>query len=213
MVGSLLYAAVSTRPDIAEAVGALAKFNACPTQTHLTTAKQVMRYLKGTKDLCLNFRKQGKPMVEYTDVDNASDADRHSKSGAVFINAGCSISWSSKRQSVVDLSTTESEYIALFDGVVECMRLRQLFSDIGTTQPNSTIIFVDNRSTAAITNSQKTSKRTKHIDAKNHYVREAIEAGDVCTEFRWPNDNIADIFMKPLPRDRFVKFKDILSLS
>ncbi|XP_067943062.1 uncharacterized protein [Watersipora subatra] len=157
MVGSLLYAAVPTRLDIAEAVGALAKFNACPTQTHLTAAKRVIRYLNGIKDLCLNFRKQGKPMVAYTDADYASDADRHSKSGAVFINAGCPISWSSKRQSVVALCYGIRIYIALFDGVVECMWLRQLFSDIGTTQLNSTIIFVDNQSAAAIANSQKTS--------------------------------------------------------
>ncbi|XP_067945011.1 uncharacterized protein [Watersipora subatra] len=102
MVGSLLYAAVSTRPEIAEAVGALAKFNACPTQTHLTAAKRVIRYLKGTKDLCLKFRKQGKPMVGYTDADYASDADQHSKSSAVFINAGCPISWSSKLKSPVN---------------------------------------------------------------------------------------------------------------
>ncbi|XP_067943164.1 uncharacterized protein [Watersipora subatra] len=95
MVGSLLYAAVSTRPNIAEAVGALAKFNACPTQTHLTAAKRVIRHLKGTKDLCLNFRKQGRPMVGYTYANNASDADRHSKSGAVFINTGCPINLSS----------------------------------------------------------------------------------------------------------------------
>ncbi|XP_067940001.1 uncharacterized protein [Watersipora subatra] len=75
MVGSLIYAALSTRPDIAEAVGTLAKFNACSTQTHLTAAKRVIHYLKGTHDLCLNFRKQGKPMVGYTDADYASDAD------------------------------------------------------------------------------------------------------------------------------------------
>jgi hypothetical protein len=213
IIGSLLYAAVSTRPDIAETVGVLSKFNSCPSQTHLTAAKRVLRYLKGTEDLGIVYRKQGKPLYGYTDADYASDDDRHSKSGTVFMHAGAPVSWYSKRQSIIALSTTEAEYIALFDGVVECVWLRQLLSDIGTTPSSATIIHVDNQSALAIANNGKTSKRTKHVDVKYHYTREAIERGDINTNYCNSELNMVDILTKPLPRDRFVSLRDMLGLA
>lgn len=152
-------------------------------------------------------------MIGYTDADYASDAHRHSKSGVVFINAGSSINWFSKRQSVIALSTTESEYISLFDGVVECVWLRQLLSDIGSKPSEATAIHIDNQSTAAIANNNKTSKRTKHIDVKYHYTREAIELGNVRTKFCSTVENVADIFTKPLPRDRFLTLREKLGMS
>jgi hypothetical protein len=215
IIGSLLYAAVSTRPDISEAVGVLAKFNSCPTSTHMTAAKRVLRYLKGTMHLGLVFAKKtnDKQMIGYTDADYASDADRHSKSGVVFMNTGGPISWSSKKQSTIALSTTESEYIALFEGVVECVWLRQLLSDIGHSNPHPTTINVDNQSAIAVANNRKTSKRTKHLDIKYHYIREKIDGNDVSTVYVPSDKNIADIFTKPLPRDRFVALRDMLGLG
>lgn len=212
IVGSLLYAAVSTRPDIAEAVGVLCKFNSCPTEIHMTAAKRVLRYLKGTMDLGLVFAKVGEPMVGYTDADYANDDDRHSKSGVVFINAGSPISWSSKRQSVIALSTAESEYIALFEGVVEGVWLHQLLSDIGSKLSDAMTICVDNQSAIAIANNNKTSKRTKHIDVKYHYIREAIDNEKVRTQFCPSAENIADIFTKPLPREKFVTLRAMLGM-
>lgn len=213
IIGSLLYAAVSTRPDIAETVGVLSKFNSYPSQTHLTAARRVLRYLKGTQDLGLVYRKQGKSLYGYTDADYASSADRHSKSGAVFIHAGGPVSWCSKRQSIIALSTAESEYIALFDGVVECVWLRQLLSDIGAPPSTATTIHVDNQSALAIANNGKTSKRTKHVDIKYHYTREAIEKGDIATQYCQSEENIADILTKSLPRERFISLRDMLGLA
>lgn len=107
MISSLLYAAVSTRPVISEAVGTLANFDSCPTDTHMTAANRVISYPKGTMELDLMFTKQSRPMIGYTDADYASDAVRNFKSGTVFINASSPISWCSRRQSVRAFSTTE----------------------------------------------------------------------------------------------------------
>ena len=114
MVGSLLYAAVATRPDIAQAVGAVSKYNSCPTETHLTAVKRIFRYLKGTIDLSLKFgRSASQTLMGFTDADWAGDRDdRHSTTGNLFMMSGGAISWLSRKQPVVALSTTEAEYIS-----------------------------------------------------------------------------------------------------
>jgi hypothetical protein len=102
MVGSLLYAAMATRPDIAQAVGAVSKFCAQPTEAHLTAVKRVLRYLSSTRDLALHYQKSEESLAGYSDADWAGDHDdRHSTSGNVFIFGGGAICWSSKKQAVV----------------------------------------------------------------------------------------------------------------
>ena len=115
MVGSLLYASIATRPDIAQAVGAVSKFNSCPTEAHLTAVKRIFRYLKGTINLGIKYeRSDDKHLVGFSDVDWAGDVDdRHFTTGNLFLMAGAAIDWFSKRQPVVALSTTEAEYVAL----------------------------------------------------------------------------------------------------
>jgi histone deacetylase 1/2 len=113
VIGSLLYVSTATRPDIAYSVGVLSKFNCSPTETHLTAAKRVLRYLNGTIDHGIIFSKSSdEPPVGYADANWAeNDENRHSTSGNVFIASNGPISWLSKRQSKVALSSTESEYI------------------------------------------------------------------------------------------------------
>ena len=99
MVGSLIYAAIATRPDIAQAVAALAKFNSSPTEAHLTAVKRVFRYLKGTIKLCLQYQASDTHVEGYSDADWASDSDdRRSISGNVFMMSGGAISWTSKKK-------------------------------------------------------------------------------------------------------------------
>jgi hypothetical protein len=111
MVGSLLYAATGTRPDIAYAVGVVSKFNGCPTEAHMTAVKRILRYLKGTKDLTLQYAKgSGDDLIGYSDADWAgSHDDRHSTTGNVFLLSGGAISWLSRKQVTVALSTSEAE--------------------------------------------------------------------------------------------------------
>ena len=127
MVASLLYAAIATRPDIAQAVGAVSKFNAKPTEAHLTAIKRISRYLKGTVNLSLEYQKteDGK-LIEYFDSDYAGDLDdRHSTTGNIFPMAGGPISWLSKKQAIVTLSTSVAEYVALSLAVQEVVWLEK----------------------------------------------------------------------------------------
>jgi len=114
MVGSLLYAAMATRPDIAQAVGVVSKFNANPTEAHLIAVKRIFCYLKKTVDLSLQYSAGDSQLVGYSDVDFANDLDtRHSVTGNVFLMSNRAVSWLSSRQTIVALSTTEAEYVAL----------------------------------------------------------------------------------------------------
>lgn len=115
LVGSLLYAAMATRSDIAQAVGAVSKFSSKPSVAHMSAAKRILRHLKGTLNLALKFSKSdGGPLIGYSDTDLGGDADdRHSTTGNLFMLARGAVSWMSKRQAVVTLSTCEAEYIAL----------------------------------------------------------------------------------------------------
>jgi len=115
MVGSLLYAATATRPDISYAVGAVSKFNSCPTEAHFTAVKRILCYLKDKINLGLVFRKSSDSSLHgYSDADWAGDIDsRHSTTGNVFVMSGAAVSWLSNQQPVAALSTTEAEYIAL----------------------------------------------------------------------------------------------------
>ena len=133
MVGSFLYAAIATRPDIAQAVGVISKFNANPSQAHLTAVKRIFRYLKGTLDVVLEYRKIDKScsLTGYSDADWAGDQDdQHSTSGNLFLMAGGPVSWLSKKQAIVALSTAEAEYVALSRATQETIWIRRLLDSL-----------------------------------------------------------------------------------
>jgi hypothetical protein len=182
MVGSLIYAAIATRPDIAYAVAALAKFNSSPTEAHLTAVKRVFRYLKGTAQLRLQYQE--------TDSD-----DRRSISGNVFVMSGGAISWTSKKQPTVALSTSESEYIALCFATQEAVWLRQLMKDLQMDCTTATTIYEDNQGAIAMSRNPVLHKRTKHIDIKYHFVQGKTQDGTI---------ELKDILMtKPLSKGQF----------
>ncbi|KAL5515273.1 hypothetical protein EMCRGX_G000418 [Ephydatia muelleri] len=215
MVGSLLYAAIATRPDIAQAVGAVSKFNSCPTETHLTGVKRILRYLKGTINLGLKFEKTAdSSIIGFSDADWAGDLDnRHSTSGNLFVMSGGAISWLSKKQPVVALSTTEAEYVALGAATQEVVWLRRLLSDIKASPKMPTIISEDNQGTIAIARNPVYHARTKHIDIKYHYVREALMDGVIDLVYCPTQQMTADILTKPLSRDQFETFRHEMGLK
>ena len=139
-IGSLMYLAVSTRPDIAFAVNSLARFNSNPQKDHWTALKRVLRYLKGTINIGILYKQDGSDKcIGYSDADWAGDtSDRKSTSGYIFMFSGGPISWSSKKQKCVALSTAEAEYVALSGAAQECLWLRQLEKELGCSSEGPT---------------------------------------------------------------------------
>jgi len=213
IVGSLLYIATATRPDISYAVGALSKFNSSPTETHLTAAKRVLRYLRGTADLGIVFSKTSMSPIGFSDASWADDDEnRRSTSGHVFIHGEGPISWSSRRQSVTALSTAEAEYIAAFDATKEAAWLRMLYADLTGSNLPPTTLNIDNQSAISIANNATTTRRSKHMDIRYHYIRDEIARNHIDTVYCPTNDMLADIFTKPLARDRFVRLRNMLHI-
>ena len=205
MVGSLLYAACATRPDIAQAVGAVAKFCSKPTEAHLTAVKRILKYLKGSASLALKYQKlEANPLIGYCDADWAGDRDdRHSTSGTIFLMAGGPISWFSKKQAIVALSTSEAEYVALCAATQEAVWLRRLLADLKVTTSGPTLLMEDNQGAIAISKNPTVHARTKHIDIRYHYVREAVQDGIIDLRYCPTDQMIADLMTKPLPRRLF----------
>ena len=211
IVGSLLYLSTKTRPDIAYAVGSIARFCARPTQQHWVALKRILRYLKGTSNYGLSYKGDvGGEITGYSDADWAGDiTDRKSTSGYVFMQAGDAISWKSRKQSCVALSTAEAEYIALSAAVQEALWLQQITSDLFNMHAKAMTIFEDNQSTIALAKIQHTHGRTKHVDIKYHFIRDEVEAGRIKISYFPTEDMIGDIFTKGLAIQKFKKFGEL----
>ena len=207
-VGSLLYLSTRTRPDIAYAVGNTARFCAKPTKCHWTAVKRILRYLNGTLHLGLLYGCDEKMnLLGYSDADWAGDInDRKSTSGYIFLISKAAVSWRSRKQSCVALSTAEAEYMALASAIQEAVSMRHLVSVLngnenGLTKP--TLIFEDNQSAICMAKNQKYHGRSKHIDIKFHFVREQVAAGSVDLKYCRSEDMIADILTKGLCGPQF----------
>mgnify|MGYP001405694973 FL=1 len=203
-IGSLLYAAMGTRPDIAYATHRLAQFTRNPQPKHWTAVKRVLRYLKGTKDLALTFG--GPPndwipeISTYCDADWASNADRKSISGYVVLLAGGAIAWSSKKQTSVALSTAEAEYVATTHVAKQVLWFKHLFDELGIPRPTTSTIFTDNQAAIAIAHHPEYHARTKHIDIALHFLRDHVQSRSLNTVYVNTRDNLADILTKGLAR-------------
>ena len=178
LIGSLLHLSINTRPDICYAVNRLAQFNQSPHIEHWTAVKRILRYLKGTMNKCLYFKKADGPLIAYVDADWASDKkDRRSYTGYCFKLANACVAWGSKKQSVVAQSTAESEYAAISSAANEAKYLKQLIEEIGYPEyaPSPLVIYNDNTSAIKLTENPMFHKQTKHIGIRVHNVRQQVE--------------------------------------
>lgn len=201
MVGSIMWLATATRPDIACASSVLGQFNACPTEKHVKAAKRVIRYLKGTSNAALLVGDCGRTVLEgWCDADYAGDLDtRRSTSGYVFKLFGSAISWSSIRQPTVALSTCEAEYMTLTEATKEAIYLRRLLTELGVMNNAATVtIRCDNQGAIAFSHNPHHHRRTKHIDIRHHFIRDAIIDGSVTVEYVETREQTAGIFTKGL---------------
>ena len=214
MIGSLLYAAIATRPDISQIVGVLSKFNSCSNESHLSAVKRVFRYLKGTMSMGIRYCKSSKwDLVGFSDADWAGNLDdRRSTSGNLFLLSNAPVSWQSKKQSNVTLSTTEAEYVALSSATQELVWLHRLLSDIGEVFQDPTVLYEDNQGAISVANNPIIHARTKHIDIRYHFVREKVEDGTIQLKYCPTDEMIADILTKPLPTQCFVKFRELMGV-
>ena len=213
-VGSLLYLSTKTRPDIAYAVGVVCRYSSNPTSTHWTAVKRIMRYLQGTLNLGLLYTDDAdRQCIGYSDADWAGDTDdRKSTTGYVFMLSGAAISWKSKKQTVVALSTAEAEYMALTSTIQEAMWMRNLLTDLQEDISKPTTIFEDNQSAICMAKNRQCKGQSKHIDIKYHFVREKISEGRVEIEHCETANMLADTFTKGLPRPKFQKMRELIGM-
>jgi hypothetical protein len=212
-IGSLMYAATSTRPDIAFAVATLSQFMRNPGRVHWEAAKRTMRYLKGTKDYGITLGSTDGGLEAYVDADWASQPHRHSMSGYVIMLNGGPVAWSSQKQPIIALSTAEAEYIALTAAAREVLYLQLLIEELYDIHSASTPVHCDNQSAIALASNNKFHARTKHIDIRYHFVRAHIQNGTFELRYCPTEDNVADAFTKPLPRPRLQKLRTMMGLG
>ena len=216
-IGSLVYLATCTRPDISWVVNKLSQFNHNPTVEHWGAVKHVLRYLKGSINFSLTFRKceDGLKVIGYTDADWGGSEDRKSTSGYCFSlsESGPVIAWRSQKQPTVALSTCEAEYVAMTLAVQEAEHLLQLLNnmDCFKNKLDEATLYSDNQSALCVAKNPIASQRIKHIDIKYHYIRDRINAGKIKVEYVPTDNNCADSFTKPLGRIRLDLVKPTLS--
>ena len=214
LVGSLMYIAIGTRPDIAYAVGRLASFLDCYRPEHWEAAIRVVRYLKGTRSLALRLGGSDPVrLVGYSDSDYANCPDTSRSIGGYCFSLGSGmISWSSRKQRTVADSSCYAEYIALHEASHEAVFLRELLDGINLLPSLPTPIHCDNDAASILSEDHLWHPRVKHIRVKYHYVRELVSDGEIKATRVSSMDNVADILTKPLGRGDYLRLRPYLGL-
>ncbi|MFO0359371.1 MAG: reverse transcriptase domain-containing protein, partial [Flavobacteriales bacterium] len=203
-VGRLMYSVMGTRPDIAFAVSLVSRFLSNWDDSHWQAVKHILRYVKGTQGHGITYDRKSVSsfsLIGYCDADWGGDIeDRKSMTGYLFLLCGAPISWMSKKQSTIALSSTEAEYLAATHATKEAIWLRHLLLDLGFVPSGPTTIFEDNQSCIAIARNPAHHARTKHFDIQHHFVREKMELKEVDLVYCPTSDMLADMLTKALPR-------------
>jgi len=218
VIGSLLWLSLGTRPDITYAVSQVAKFSANPGPTHWRAVIRIMRYLLGTRTLGLTYQSaQDSNNITtaissvdvfnptgFVDADYARDPEnRRSVTGFMFFLAGAPISWQTRQQPSVALSTMESEFMAACAAAQESVWLTQLLQEFTCTLIHPVILFEDNKSCIDYTKNSTNHQKTKHISVRYHFIRELVEKKILQLTAISSEDNLADIMTKPLDKKVF----------
>jgi len=211
-IGSLMYASLGTRPDITFAVTRLSKFLQNPGPAHWEAVQNVFRYLKGTHAHWLVFGEREGILAGWVDADGSQEEDRHAITGYAFLIDGGAVSWNSKQQEIIVLSTTEGEYVATTQAAKEALWLRSFTGEVFGLELAPTTLFSDNKSAIALAKDHQYHARTKHIDICFHFIRWIIENGSIRLIFCPTEDMLADTLTKPLPSAKAKHFASKLGL-
>jgi hypothetical protein len=202
-VGKVLYLSLCSRPDISYAVRELSRFISNFGTPHIAAAKHLLRYLQGSQShgVILGHRDDPFPLFRaMSDSDWGMGNDRKSVSGFIIFLGNSPISWSSKQQAIVALSSCEAEYISVTHCARDVLWLRNLFAEIGYPQESPTTIFCDNQGTVACTHDPHAHSKMKHISIREHFIRECISRRTINVVHIDGKENPADLFTKPLGR-------------
>ena len=204
----------ATRPDIMYAVSLISRFMERPKEAHWQATKRILRYVKGTKMFGILYHaSEHSDLVGYTDSDWAGSVDdQKSTSGYVFHMGSGAISWASKRQSTVALSTAKAEYVAATVAACQAVWMRRMLRSLGQEQAKVTVIFCDNSLAIALSKNSVFHKRTKHIDTKFHYIRELVNNGEIVLEHCRTQERVVDILTKPLGQKSFEFLRKCLGM-
>lgn len=205
LIGSLMYVALATRPDILYSTTKLSQFVSNPGRIHWIQAKRILRYLAATKDKCLTYSVGSNEIEVFSDADWAADVDdRHSYSGMIVFMGGNAVSWKSCKQKSISTSTMEAEYVALANAVKEIMSMNMMFDELRNVSKVDApckpyVIRCDNKSAIDFTLNRVERSKSKHIDIAYHLTREKYEEGLIQLKYVASEDNVADLFTKGLP--------------
>jgi hypothetical protein len=196
-------------------VSLLARFQSNPGLTHWNALLHVIGYIKNTIDYGLTYSRDfDLSPTAYVDADYGGCKDtRRSTSGYVFIMAGGAVSWSSKRQATVALSTVEAEYVAMSRCSQQMVWMHSWLDEVEIEHTLPGLIKGDNRGAIALTKNTRDHGKVKHIDIRHHYIRDLLNSGDITLEQVPSADNLADLFTKPLPRDQHHRLLSLLNIK
>jgi len=214
IVGSQMYAMLATRPDLAHSIQQISQYSQKPTATHEKAAKQGLRYLSGTIEEGITYDgKEGMKLKGWSDASWGAEEGRESVSGYVFTLAGGAISWSSKKQSSVALSSTESEYMAILHALKEQIWIHRLLKELRYDINDQNAIYTDSQSAIALAHNPEHHARTKHIDFQYHFIRNRVEEGTTCLEYCPTEDMVADDLTKSLGPERHRKLVRMMGMQ
>ncbi|GKA03704.1 ribonuclease H-like domain, reverse transcriptase, RNA-dependent DNA polymerase [Tanacetum coccineum] len=214
LIGCLRYL-LHTRPDLSYSVGLLSRFMQEPREQHMKAIRQVLRYVKGTKDHGITYKHNGGNKIHgYSDSSyGVNTQEGKGTTGIIFYYGESPISWSTQKQATVALSSCESEFIAATAAATQALWLKRLLSKLTHTQEEKITIQVDNKSAIALMKNPVFHGRSKHIDTKYHFIRECVEREDIQVEFVSGEYQKADILTKALPKIKFLTMRQLIGLK
>jgi hypothetical protein len=215
MVGCLMYL-LASRPDLAYSVCLVARYMDRPTEIHVAAVKRIMRYLKGTLSYGMLYKADDNKnlcLIGWSDSDYAGDLDdRKSTTGYLYMLGSGAISWSSKKQPIVTLSTTEAEFVAAASCACQGIWLRNVLDFLKQKQQGCTIIYCDNSSSIKLSKNPVMHGRCKHIDVRFHFLRNLTKDGVIELVHCKTDEQLADLFTKPLKLESFFKLREGLGM-